>query len=60
MEQIKSTIIDYVNYPSWSDADKQKFKKRLLFYTCFFIFIACLYFLWVWLFYLATKSKTDG
>lgn len=60
MEQIKSTTIAYINYPAWSDADKQKLKRRLLFYIPFYIFIACLYFFWVWAFHASTLANTDG
>merc|ERR1711892_249285 len=60
MEQIKSTTIAYINYPAWSDADKQKLKQRLLFYIPFYIFIAGLDFLWIWAFHASTLANTDG
>ena len=60
MEQIKSTVIEYINYPAWSNADKQKLNKRLLFYIPFYAFIAGLWFLWVTAFHASALAKTDG
>ena len=60
MKQIKSTMIEYINYPAWSDADKQKLNKRLLFYIPFYAFIAGLWFLWVSAFHASAVAKTDG
>jgi len=60
--QIISTAIAYINIfgSAWSDADRQKLKKRLLFYIPFYLFVAGLYFLWVQLFYASTQANTDG
>lgn len=45
---------------AWPTEDKQKLKKRLLFYIPFYIFIAGLFYAWVAIFHAVEKANSDG